>query len=54
MSVGHLAFAALVTLYILMGTWFEERDLKAEHGERYLRYRRRVPGIIPLPRRSAL
>lgn len=51
MTVGHLAFSILVTGYIFMGTWFEERDLIAEHGENYLNYRRRVRGLIPLPRR---
>jgi methanethiol S-methyltransferase len=50
MTLGHLAFAALGTLYIFMGVWFEERDLIAEHGEKYLDYRRRVRGLIPLPR----
>ena len=53
MTVGHLAFAALITGYILMGTWFEERDLVAEHGENYLAYRRKVRGLIPLPKRPA-
>ena len=52
MTVGHLAFAALVTGYIFMGTWFEERDLIAEHGENYLAYRRQVRGLVPLPRRT--
>jgi len=53
MTVGHLAFAALVTGYIFMGLWFEERDLIAEHGENYLSYRRQVRGLIPLPKRPA-
>lgn len=47
MTLGHLAFAALLTLYIRFGTWCEERDLVAEHGEDYLAYRRAVPGFIP-------
>ncbi len=49
MSVGHLFFAILTTGYILFGTWIEERDLIAEHGEQYLGYKRRVRGFIPLP-----
>ena len=53
MSVGHLFFGVMVSLYIAMGVWFEERDLVAEHGEDYLKYRRSVRAIVPLPRRAA-
>ncbi|MGE3110017.1 MAG: methanethiol S-methyltransferase [Phycisphaerales bacterium] len=52
MSVGHLFFAVMTTGYILLGTWIEERDLIAEHGESYLAYRRGVRGFIPIPRRA--
>lgn len=50
MSVGHLFFAIMVTGYIFFGTWVEERDLIAEHGEDYLKYRRSVRGFVPLPK----
>lgn len=50
MTIGHLLFAGLFTAYILMGTWFEERDLVREHGNDYLEYRRKVRGLVPLPR----
>lgn len=49
MTIGHLFFAAMTTAYIRLGTWFEERDLIREHGDRYLAYRRSVRGLIPLP-----
>ena len=49
MTVGHLLLASAMTIYILIGLYFEERDLVAEFGERYRAYRRRVPGLIPLP-----
>jgi len=52
MTVGHLFFAIMTTGYILFGTHLEERDLIAQHGNDYLAYKRRVRGLIPLPRRA--
>ena len=47
MTVGHLFFAVMTTGYIFFGTWMEERDLVAVHGEDYLAYRRKVGGVVP-------
>lgn len=47
MTIGHLFFAGMTTVYILFGTTIEERDLVAHFGDRYLAYRERVPGLIP-------
>lgn len=47
MSVGHLVFAGAMTAYMLLAIPFEERDLVELYGERYARYRRSVPALLP-------
>ena len=47
MSMGHLVFAIATTGYILVGIWFEERDLVNYFGARYLRYRESVGMLVP-------
>lgn len=53
MTVGHLLFAAVTTVYIFIGVALEERDLSAHFGETYQTYRRAVPAYIPLPGKRA-
>ena len=48
MTMTHLAFAALMTAYILIALRFEERYLVATLGTAYEDYRRRVPMLLPI------
>ena len=47
MTAGHLQFSIGATGYILIGIWFEERDLITQFGERYHRYRSQVGMLLP-------
>jgi protein-S-isoprenylcysteine O-methyltransferase Ste14 len=53
MTVGHLLFAAVTTAYIFVGIFLEERDLVAQFGEQYERYRAQVGMLIPFRRKAS-
>lgn len=47
MSLGHLLFSAGMTIYLVIGATFEERDLVTQFGTTYVEYQARVSMIIP-------
>jgi len=42
-----MAWRGVFVLYLLLGTWLEERKLLAEYGDAYRAYRREVPALVP-------
>ena len=53
MTAAHMFFAIATTLYILMAIQFEEKDLVDIHGDKYRRYQKSVPMILPFRLRKA-
>ena len=53
MTVGHLVFALTSTLYILIGTHLEEKDLVTLFGDNYRRYQKNVAMLLPFVRRNS-
>jgi hypothetical protein len=47
MTVGHLLFAAVLTGYMGLAAFIEERDLVEHFGLQYEDYQRRVPMFMP-------
>ncbi|WP_260294353.1 hypothetical protein [Sedimenticola hydrogenitrophicus] len=44
-----LLSSLMISGYFILGSRLEERKLLVYHGERYRRYRERVPALFPLP-----
>ncbi|HQT27186.1 MAG TPA: hypothetical protein PLK99_11440 [Burkholderiales bacterium] len=49
MNAGKLATAIMMTIYFVLGSMHEESMLIERFGNRYAKYRERVPGLVPLP-----
>ncbi len=47
MTVGHLLFTLTVSAYVLIALQLEERDLVDMFGDKYRKYQRQVPMLIP-------
>ncbi|MGA7668868.1 MAG: NnrU family protein [Nitrolancea sp.] len=51
MTLDMVVLAVAITVYILIGLRFEEKDLLRWYGQQYHAYRRRTPMLIPFPLR---
>ena len=49
MTVNRATLAALVALYVVLGSMHEERRLRMAYGAAFERYRQKVPFLIPRP-----
>ncbi len=50
LTIDRLLFNVLWTVWIYLGTVFEERDLSSDFGEKYREYQKEVPMLIPWKR----
>jgi methanethiol S-methyltransferase len=46
-SLDRLLFNVLWTIWVVLGTYLEEKDLVAEFGEKYRHYQKTVPMLFP-------
>ncbi|HHG85053.1 MAG TPA: isoprenylcysteine carboxylmethyltransferase family protein [Bacteroidetes bacterium] len=47
MTHDHLFFSEVMTAYLLIGIYFEEKDLVRRYGKAYSDYQKKVPMLIP-------
>lgn len=52
MTQGHLVFAVITTVYMLVGIQLEERDMVGVFGDTYRQYQKDVNMLIPMPKRG--
>lgn len=53
MSQGHLLFAVVTTVYILLAIQIEERDLVGFFGDDYAQYQKRTSMVLPIPKKRS-
>jgi protein-S-isoprenylcysteine O-methyltransferase Ste14 len=46
-TTSHLIFAGGMTIYIIIGLYFEEKDLVRDFGAQYINYMKQVKRLIP-------
>ncbi len=51
MNYGHLMLSVLMTIYIFIGLYFEEKDLVTQIGKTYVEYKQKVGMMFPRARR---
>jgi protein-S-isoprenylcysteine O-methyltransferase Ste14 len=49
--LSHLLACIIITIYTLLGAQIEEQKLVEQFGEKYIRYQKQVPMIVPRFRR---
>ena len=47
MTANRAVLAALVALYVVLGSLHEEHRLRAAYGVPFVEYRRKVPFLVP-------
>jgi protein-S-isoprenylcysteine O-methyltransferase Ste14 len=47
MSYSHFLLATLISAYVFIGLYFEEKDLMAEFGETYKKYKKEIATLVP-------
>ena len=52
MTGTHLVFAIFLSAYFIIGTFFEEKDLRKEFGNLYKHYVENTPMYVPFPKKS--
>jgi len=52
LASGHLLFAMVTTVWILISLQLEERDLVKFHGKEYETYRKETSMLLPIPKKK--